>query len=129
MKRKVIILILLLSLIALALPTTALAGPHCAQWHYVQRGENLFRIALRYGTSVSYLSQLNGISDPSRIYAGQALCIVPPGPSGTSYVVQRGDTLFKIARHFGVNLYSLAQANNIWNINRIYAGQTLYIPI
>jgi LysM repeat protein len=128
MKRKAIILLLLLSLLALALPATTLAGPHCAQWHTVQRGENLYRIALRYGTSVSYLSQLNGISDPSRIYAGQALCIVPPGSSGTAYVVQRGDTLVKIARRYGVNMYVLAQNNNIWNINRLYAGQTIYIP-
>lgn len=48
--------------------------------------------------------------------------------SGQIYVVQRGDTLFRIARRFGVNLYALAAANGITNVNRIYAGQRLVIP-
>ena len=33
-----------------------------------------------------------------------------------------------IAAHFGVNVYYLAQANGIWNINYIYVGQVLVIP-
>jgi hypothetical protein len=48
--------------------------------------------------------------------------------SGQVYVVQRGDTLFRIARRFGVNLYALAAANGITNVNRIFAGQRLVIP-
>lgn len=43
--------------------------------HTVQRGENLFRIAIRYGTTVSELMRLNRISDPNRIYAGQTLLL------------------------------------------------------
>jgi LysM repeat protein len=43
-------------------------------------------------------------------------------------VVQRGDTLFRISQRFGVNMWVLAQRNNILNLNRIYAGQTLFIP-
>lgn len=52
----------------------------------------------------------------------------PGTPSGQVYVVQRGDTLFRIARRFGVNLYTLAAANGITNVNRIYVGQRLVIP-
>jgi uncharacterized protein YkwD len=43
--------------------------------HTVQRGENLFRIALRYGVTVAALAAANGISDPTRIYVGQVLTI------------------------------------------------------
>lgn len=43
--------------------------------HVVQRGENLFRIALRYGHTVSVLSAANGITNPNLIYAGQVLVI------------------------------------------------------
>lgn len=46
----------------------------------------------------------------------------------TFYTVQRGDTLSGIARWFGVSVQALAQANHIWNVNRIYAGQVLCIP-
>ena len=41
--------------------------------HIVAAGENLFRIALRYGTTVSTLARLNNLSDPSRIYIGQVI--------------------------------------------------------
>lgn len=41
--------------------------------HIVQPGENLFRISLRYGTTVSVLVRLNNIRNPDRIYVGQIL--------------------------------------------------------
>jgi uncharacterized protein YkwD/LysM repeat protein len=43
--------------------------------HTVAAGENLYRIALRYGTTVAAVSAANGISDPTRIYVGQVLTI------------------------------------------------------
>jgi LysM repeat protein len=52
-------------------PTAAQTG----QTHTVQAGENLFRIALRYGFTVEYLAAVNGITDPARIYVGQVLTI------------------------------------------------------
>jgi LysM repeat protein len=39
----------------------------------VQPGENLFRISLRYGTTINVLMALNGIVNPNRIFAGQVL--------------------------------------------------------
>jgi LysM repeat protein len=72
--------------------------------HVVQSGENLFRIALRYGTSVQAISSANGIANPSQISVGQQL-IIPGATTSTpavdvdssSYVVQNGDNLFRIA--------------------------------
>ncbi|NDJ87259.1 MAG: LysM peptidoglycan-binding domain-containing protein [Chloroflexi bacterium] len=43
--------------------------------HVVQAGENLFRIANRYGTTVQAIMNLNGITDPNRIFVGQQLRI------------------------------------------------------
>ncbi|MCS7072564.1 MAG: LysM peptidoglycan-binding domain-containing protein [Anaerolinea sp.] len=45
-----------------------------------------------------------------------------------TYVVRPGDSLFRIAMMHGVDINTLAQANNITNTWRIYAGQTLIIP-
>ncbi len=45
-----------------------------------------------------------------------------------TYVVRPGDSLFRIALTYGVDVNTLAQANNITNTWRIYAGQTLIIP-
>ena len=47
--------------------------------HVVQRGENLFRIGLRYGISVDDLARLNGILDVTNIQVGQRL-LVPAEP-------------------------------------------------
>lgn len=48
-------------------------------YHIVQPGENLFRIALRYNTSVQEIAQANGITDIRRIFVGQRLLIPRPG--------------------------------------------------
>ena len=50
--------------------------------HVVRVGENLYRIALRYGTTVAALARLNGIRNPNRVFAGQRLII--PGKSAAS---------------------------------------------
>lgn len=43
--------------------------------HYVQPGENLFRISLRYGVSMQRIAAANGLASTHWIYAGQALII------------------------------------------------------
>ena len=48
--------------------------------HVVQPGENLYRIALRYGTDYHSLAAANGIANPHQIYVGQRLVI--PGDGG-----------------------------------------------
>lgn len=47
------------------------------QTHVVQPGENLFRIALRYGFTTAELAQYNGIANPNQIAAGQVIRIPP----------------------------------------------------
>src|SRR5882724_240165 len=46
--------------------------------HVVQRGENLFRIAIRYGTTVDAIVAANGLGDPTQIQVGQRL-LTPGG--------------------------------------------------
>lgn len=107
-------------------------APTYPVYHVVQWGENLTRIALRYGTTVWAIAQANGIWDVNRIRAGQVLLIPVAGPTPTPqptiYIVQPGDTLGAIAWRFGTTVWGIAQANGIWNPNLIYIGQTLRIP-
>lgn len=126
---SVFVLVGVLLGMAFAAPTQAqaAAGTVCTQYYTVQRGDNLSRIARAFGTSVPALQSLNGIPNANRIYAGQALC-VQARATGTTYVVQRGDWLFSIARRFGVNPWVVAQVNHLANPNLLYAGQVLLIP-
>jgi LysM repeat protein len=106
-----------------------------ATTYTVQRGDTLYSIARRYGTTVEAIAAANGIANPSRIRVGQTLRITggtgspAPVPSGgTTYVVQRGDNLFRIALRYGISYVYLAQYNGIADPSRIYVGQVLKIP-
>ena len=57
-----------------AAPTAPASGETL---HVVQPGENLFRIALRYGLDYVYLASYNGITDPNLVYVGQQIKIPP----------------------------------------------------
>jgi len=52
----------------------------------------------------------------------------PPAGVGFPYVVQWGDTVYGIARKFGLPPDAIIQANNLANPDYIYVGQVLIIP-
>ncbi len=115
---------------AFAAPAATAGGSGCAQFYTVQRGDNLYRIALRFNNTVFGLMQLNALPNPSFIYAGQTLCVRAgaPIPFGFLYRVQRGDTLYSIARRFGWSAGYLASVNHLANPNLIFCGMVLLIP-
>lgn len=62
--------------VAGSLPAPGATPPSTGeQVHVVQAGENLFRIALRYGMNVNDLAAYNGIANPNFIYVGQVIRI------------------------------------------------------
>lgn len=88
--------------------------------HVVRKGESLGSIATRYGVSVSALQSANGIRNASHIVVGQKLKVPSGGRSSnssasswTTYTVQRGDSLGKIATQYGVSVSSLQSWNGI----------------
>lgn len=105
-------------------------------WHRVAWGESLSTIGWRYGVNPYAICAANGLANCNFVYAGQLLWIpysraARPshwGPCAAYYTVRWGDTLSGIARWFGVNAWSIARTNRIYNLNHIYAGQTLCIP-
>ena len=106
--------------------------------HVVGLGENLYRIALRYGTTAQTLAQLNGIVNPNHVVVGQTLRIssVVIAPATTlqaerttrTHTVQSSETLAIIAMRYGVTTWTLAQVNAISNLSLIFPGQVLIIP-
>jgi len=106
----------------------------------VQHGDTLVALAWRTGTTVSAIMQANCLSSQT-IYAGQRLYLPPvtilptptpfpclgPPPSWQIYVVQRGDTLYSLARRFGTTITAIIQANCLRSYT-IYVGQQLYLP-
>lgn len=149
--RRVVAVVLVLATLAL-IPAQVLAQESGQTIHTVQVGDNLTRIAARYGTTVAAIVQANNITNPNIIWVGQQL-IIPTGsgpvatltavptqvgfptatpvtpPTGeTVHVVQPGENLFRIALSYGLSTSALAAYNGITNPSLIYVGQRLRIP-
>jgi membrane-bound lytic murein transglycosylase D len=114
--------------------------------HVVTRGQTLSHIADRYGVSITAIRATNNNVNPRRLQIGQKLIIprssraraevasVAPTPKpavvsadGSKIVtVQRGDTLWTIARAHGVSTRDLMTMNNL-KTSRIYPGDRLTV--
>jgi len=130
-------LIWLIMLLSIAAPASAQDGQ---VRHVVQPGENLFRIALRYGLTADQVAAANGITDPSRIYVGQVLIVPvigyspPVSPASTAsspagfHIVQAGENLYRIGLRYGLTAQQIAAANGLGSVGMIFVGQRLTIP-
>jgi membrane-bound lytic murein transglycosylase D len=108
--------------------------------YVVQDGDTLSDIALRAHQTVPHLMALNGLVTPS-VDAGQILKVkgqvivatavsVEPDMNNlkaVSYVVQDGDTVYSIAKKFGLSPEVLRGLNNVGNNNKIVTGQRMII--
>jgi LysM repeat protein len=79
MRKTLVIGLVLLLLAVTALP--AVAAPARDTTYVVQPGDTLYRIALRFGTTINAIVQANNLSDPNRIFVGQVLTIPTDGPA------------------------------------------------
>lgn len=105
--------------------------------YVVKKGDSLWSIARQYGTTVDELRRYNNLSSDI-LNIGQIIEI----PSSTSivtpseddiinqennYIVKAGDTLFSIARQFGVSVDDIRRLNNLTN-DILSIGMNLLIP-
>ena len=104
-------------------PTPIAGFTYTVQW-----GDTLFSIARRFGTTVEAIAELNKLSDPRKIRAGQQLIIPGKAPAGVIHIVQPGENLFRIALRYGTTVEAIAEANGIVNPRLILVGQKLIIP-
>lgn len=116
-------------------------GVPAACMYVVQRGDTLAAIAKRYGTTVDALVQLNGLKNPNVLIVGQKLrvpcadqppvVVIPPPPPPTGectwVVVQKGDTLSKLAARYNTTVRAIVERNGLKNPNLIFVGQKLCI--
>src|SRR5690625_3261290 len=93
--------------------------------HEVRPGETLSQIANTYGTSVNTLVELNGLTNPNRIQAGQLIVVQQPLQE---HVVQPSENLGKIAGQYGVTVLALVVFNDLDDPDRLAVGQVLVIP-
>ncbi|HIW33660.1 MAG TPA: LysM peptidoglycan-binding domain-containing protein [Candidatus Paenibacillus intestinavium] len=97
------------------------------QIHTVSRNDSLWNLARTYGIPLEHLVEVNNIQPSDTLVVGQAL-IIPTPSSSKTHKVARGESLWAIARQYGLSLQEIANANNISNPALIKAGQIIKIP-
>jgi len=129
----------------LRIPVSTIPNMGTSMDYTIQSGDTLAKIAEKYGTTVETLAKLNGITDIDEIWAGNVIKIplyasTMPMPlpetlpemhddeSIIKYIVQEGDTLWKIARRFNVKLADIINLNKLCNPDLIYPDQVIIIP-
>ena len=117
--------------------------------YVVQRGDSLSKIGRKYGVSTAALVRANRLPSANKIGIGQRLTIPgrnvaasPPRqaptparpvspkapPAASTHEVQKGETLYSIARRHGVSVRELQANNGISDPTMIWGGQILRIP-
>lgn len=95
-------------------------------YHVVQQGESLPLLASRYGVSRGQIMSLNNLSD-TKLSPGQSLVIKKKSSNNGKYhIVKPGETLYTIAKKYGVNISKLRELNPS-NSRSLSPGQKIII--
>lgn len=99
----------------------------CSAEYTVKKHDTLFSLAKKYDVTVDQLKEKNELMS-DKIYAGQAL-LVPhlESHNENNYSVQRGDTLYSLAKKYETTIAHLKQLNGL-DSDQINIGQSILVP-
>ena len=91
----------------------------------VQKGDSLYSIARKYDTTIDRIKDLNNLTT-NLLSIGQVLLIPTDTNFETTYTVQKGDSLYSIAKKYNTTVDRLKQLNNL-SSNLLSIGQILIV--
>jgi LysM repeat protein len=119
MKKLLPVVLSFLMLLLLNITPAAAAGTY-SNIYDVNRGDTLWKIAIKYGTSVADLKATNGLQSDSLVI-GQKLWVP------ITYTVASGDTLWRISTAYNSTVQDIKKANRL-SSDVIQVGQRLNVP-
>ena len=96
------------------------------QKYTIEKGDSLYSISKKFNTTAPAIKKLNNITS-NILSIGTTILIPSPNQKNNTYTVERGDTLYSIAKRLGVSVDSLKAANNL-TTNMLSVGDKLIIP-
>ncbi len=97
-------------------------------------GDTLFIISKQYGVPLKELMYKNNFSDATKIIEGEVVLIPHQDINKyksneyQTYRVVKGDTLYKIARNYKVNIKDIMSINNLSNDSYLKINQIILLP-
>ena len=97
-------------------------------YYTVKSGDTLYSIAKKYGITVDKLKDLNNLKS-NMISVNQKLLVndQKKDQSTNAYVVEKGDTLYSIAKKYSTTVSKIKELNNLKS-DTLSIGQELIIP-
>ena len=92
----------------------------------VKKGDTLWSIARNNNTTVDTIKSLNNLSN-NNLSIGQVLKLPTSNTGSNTYTVQKGDTLWNIAKKYNTTVNEIKSLNNLTN-NSLSIGQILKLP-
>ena len=93
--------------------------------YIVKKGDSLYSIANKYNTTIDKIKDLNNLTT-NLLSIGQVLLIPTDTNLETTYTVQKGDSLYSIAKKYDTTVDRLKQLNNLKS-NLLSIGQILIV--
>lgn len=119
----------------LKIPSNTGTNPNNMFMYTVKKGDSLYSIAKKYGTTVNAIKSLNYLKSDN-LSIGQQLRIPESYtnmedttvPNYINYKVKKGDTLYKISKLYNISVDTIIKDNSL-NSNSLSLGQNLKIRI
>ena len=114
-------------------PIPALAPKKASFEYMVKNGDNLWKLASRYNTTVKDIKSLNKFQS-TNLQVGQVVLVPTSIKTATrvktkSYTVQKGDSPYVIARKYQMDLSEFFRLNNLTPRSTLFPGQSVLVKI
>ncbi len=131
-KKNSIVLVTLILLFIFSIPFYSFADNNDEFiTHKVTKGDTLWSISKQYNLSLQLILAFNNIKDKDTLSIGQIIKISQDNLPATDYnmhIVNKGETLWSIARKYNLSVDLILATNNIANSELISIGQEMKIP-